>query len=200
MRRLACAVAFLAATTSFAAQEDKAPGAPVVEASKAADGVFKAWGHGHAFVIAEGRLEPASVGSYSISVFKTDGPDADIMDLTTGIVRPRDGGICSCWVADLNQDKQPEILVWIQSAGSGSYGTLEVFTLAGKLLKPLPFPKLTENQSKGYMGHDIYHVTGKEVQREFPLYRDKDTNADPSGARKVITYELKGEAWKVVDE
>jgi hypothetical protein len=44
--------------------------------------------------------------------------------------------------------------------------------------------------SKGYMGHDEFSVLEGVLGRCFPLYRDTDTNARPTGGMRQIQYKL----------
>ena len=53
------------------------------------------------------------------------------------------------------------------------------------------------------MGHDSFAVKGNQLVREFKLYLDGDTNANPTGKTRQITYRLvDGEASRqfVVDK
>ena len=182
-----------------AAAETNAPakGARGVEAVKKADGQYRAAMKGSIYVIDEGRGEPASIGSYSIRIFEGKKTDEDLISFLAGVVRARDGGLSGAWVSDLDGDGRPEVLVWMQSAGSGSYGVLEAFTFDGKQLTALPpLPELTKTQAKGYQGHDGFKVAGGRVVREFPVYAEKDTNASPTGGQRSITFELENGAWK----
>jgi hypothetical protein len=44
--------------------------------------------------------------------------------------------------------------------------------------------------AKGYGGHDEYSVLEGVLSRRFPIYRDKDTNAKPTGGMRQVQYRL----------
>jgi hypothetical protein len=135
-----------------------------------------------------GGGEPASIGSYSVSVFG----DAERTDFVTGIVRPRNGSIVRHWVRDLDDDGRPEIAVWLRSAGSGSRGTLDVVRLSGRELSSVPLAALTKAQRRGYLGYDTYDVTEAGLTRTFPVYRPEDDLGRPTGGRASFRYDF----WK----
>jgi len=125
------------------------------------------------------------------------------------ITREVDGTVIGAEVADLNMDQSPEIYVFVQSAGSGSYGSLVAYAAhKRKSLSEIFLPPITENAkaSKGYMGHDEFAVVENSLARRFPIYRKGDTNAKPTGGTRHLQYKLvEGEAgWvlkvtKIVD-
>lgn len=109
------------------------------------------------------------------------------------IVRPIDGTIANAEVADLNGDGSPEIYVYVTSAGSGSYGTLVAYGANNrKSLSEIYLPHLLDDRelAHGYMGHDEFAVLEGRLGRRFPLYRDGDINARPTGGMRQIQYRL----------
>lgn len=74
-------------------------------------------------VLSEGDLEPASIGSYSIAVFK----DRDLVDLLAGAVFSRDGsffqdnGKPRVEFADITGDGTKDLILSKLTAGSGNY-------------------------------------------------------------------------------
>ncbi|MCX7111746.1 MAG: PliI family lysozyme inhibitor of I-type lysozyme [Proteobacteria bacterium] len=113
-----------------------------------------------------------------------------------------DGTVTGAEVADLNADGSPEIYVYATSAGSGSYGSLVAYAAnKGKSLSEIYLPSLQDDAkaAKGYMGHDEFRVVENGLVRRFPVYGDKDTNAQPTGGTRQIQYKLKaGEAGWVL--
>lgn len=113
-----------------------------------------------------------------------------------------DGSVTGAEIADLNADGSPEIYIYVHTAGSGSYGKLIAYSannnksLSGIYLPPLEDDK--EN-SQGYMGHDEFAVMGNTLVRQFPIYGEKDTNANPTGGTRQLQYKLvAGEAtWQL---
>lgn len=109
------------------------------------------------------------------------------------IVRTIDGTVTDAQVADLNSDGSPEIYVYVTSAGSGSYGSLVAYSAnRRKSLSEIYLPPITQNvrASKGYMGHDEFGVSDAALVRRFPVYRETDINAQPTGGRRRIEYKL----------
>lgn len=114
-----------------------------------------------------------------------------------------DGLVAGAEVADLNVDGSPELYVYVNSAGSGGYGSIAAWSANdGKSLSEIHLPELAEDPEygTGYMGHDSFVVAEQYLVRSFPLYLDGDTNADPSGGERQVLYRLEpGEAtWQLV--
>jgi len=96
-------------------------------------------------------------------------------------------------VGDLNVDGMPEVLVYLVSDGSGSYGSLIGYSLlkSGDLLQlELPDLSLDKKNSKGYMGHDKFEIVENTLVRNFPVYKDGDSNANPTGGTRQLQYKL----------
>jgi len=109
-----------------------------------------------------------------------------------------DGTVVGAEVADLDGNGWPEIYVYVQSAGSGSYGTVVGHAVnRGLSITPIVMPDLNAdpNASAGYMGRDRFAVAEGRLVRRFPIYRPTDTNAAPSGGTRQLRYRLvQGEA------
>ncbi len=104
-----------------------------------------------------------------------------------------DGMVSGVEVADLNGDGSPEIYVYVTSAGSGSYGSLVAYSAnRRKSLSSVYLPPIMENQTakKGYMGHDEFAVVETTLVRRYPVYRQTDTNINPTGGMRQIQYKL----------
>lgn len=78
---------------------------------------------GRVAVVTQGALEAASIGSYSVVIFK----NAQLTDFVAGIVRPRDGslfddqGRARVSFTELAGDGRPAMILTFVSAGSGGY-------------------------------------------------------------------------------
>jgi hypothetical protein len=106
-----------------------------------------------------------------------------------------DGRVMGAEVADLNSSGQPEIYVYVQGAGSGSYGELVAYAASKGTLLPISLQELTGPMAEGYMGHDAFSVVENCLVRRFPIYRAGDSNAKATGGERQICYKLKaGEA------
>lgn len=125
------------------------------------------------------------------------------------LTREVDGRVVDAEVADLDADGSPEIYIYAKSDGSGAYGALVAFAAnRKKSLSDVYLPPVTDDPAAaaGYMGHDEFRVVENRLVRRFPVYREGDANAQPSGGMRQIQYRLEaGEAgWllradKVVD-
>ena len=121
----------------------------------------------------------------------------------TVIKREIDGTVTGAEVADLNGDGSPEIYTYINSAGSGSYGSLVAYAANNKKsLSEITLPPLMDEKenSRGYMGHDEFAVVESYLVRRFPIYVTGDTNAGPTGGTRQLQYKLKqGEASWILE-
>jgi len=116
--------------------------------------------------------------------------------LTVGnspITQEVDGIVTGAEVADVNSDGSPEIYVYVQSAGSGSYGSLVAYSAnQRRSLSSIYLPPVSEDPkvSKGYMGHDAFAVVENRFVQRFPVYKPGDTNASPTGGTRQLHYKL----------
>ncbi|RAU84001.1 hypothetical protein [Pontibacter arcticus] len=101
-----------------------------------------------------------------------------------------EGTVESTVTTDLNNNKKPELLVFVTGAGTGSYGKLYGYEFDNQYWGALQLPELTEAQSKGYMGHDEFEIKEGRLTRTFPVYLDSDPNSTPSGGFRSIVYSL----------
>lgn len=117
------------------------------------------------------------------------------------ITKTIDGSITNVEVDDVNADGSPELLIYVTSAGSGSYGTAIGFSgNNNKSLSEIAIPSIIDNPkaNKGYMGHDEFAIVEGTLVQRFPIYKEGDTNSKPTGGTRQIQYKLKnGEASKV---
>jgi hypothetical protein len=101
-------------------------------------------------------------------------------------------------IADLNGDGFPELLIYTQSAGSGSYGKIHAYSVNnGKSISSVYFAAVSDNPKirQGYMGHDRFEIVNNKLTQRFPIYSEGDPNNQPSGKTRIITYNLaEGEA------
>lgn len=145
--------------------------------------------HGVHFVV-----EASNSGSINTLTITPSGL-AEVNDVIT---REIDGTVTNAEVADINADMSPEIYVWVNSAGSGSYATPIGYSANNKKsLSEIYFPPIGDDpvNSKGYMGHDEFAVVEGVIVQRFPLYGEGDANAKPSGKTRQLQYKLsQGEA------
>jgi hypothetical protein len=113
-----------------------------------------------------------------------------------------DGSVTNAEIADLDSNGFPEIYIYVTSAGSGSYGSLVGYAVnKGKSMSDIYLPPVSDDpkHNKGYMGHDEFAVVEGTFVQRFPIYKDADTNAQPTGKTRQLQYKLKaGEAGWVL--
>jgi hypothetical protein len=200
-------LAFVATVSVFAlACKGKAPDAPAAGAPAAAppaerpaapvaaafDSTFEL--NGIRF-----RVQATNQGSGNQLTITPSGLEGDNSAMTQEI----QGTVTGAEVADLNADQSPEIYVYVQSAGSGSYGSVVAYGAnKRKSLSQVYVPPISENAeaAKGYMGHDEFAVVEGTLVQRFPVYKETDTNANPTGGMRQVQWKLKqGEAgWVMV--
>jgi hypothetical protein len=120
-------------------------------------------------------------------------PSGLAMD-NTPIEREIDGTVTAAEVADLNADGSPELYVYVASAGSGSHASLVAYAANQRQsLSSISLPALSDDPAlaRGYMGHDQLLVEEHRLLRRFPLYREGDSNARPTGGTRQIAYRLR---------
>jgi len=104
-----------------------------------------------------------------------------------------EGTVVNAEIGDLNLDTYPEVLVYITSNGSGSYGSIIGYSVnKGKSMSQISFPEIAENPkaNTGYMGHDEFAMVESTFNRRFPIYKPNDSNANPTGGMRQIQYKL----------
>jgi len=129
-----------------------------------------------------------------------DGPVTTLQIVPAGleidnspIVRTVDGTVTGAEVADLNGDGSPEIYVYVSSAGGGAHGSLVAYSAnRRKSLSEIYLHPITEDEaaSKGYRGHDEFAVLEGVLGQRFPVYREADTDANPTGGMRQLQYKL----------
>jgi len=101
------------------------------------------------------------------------------------------GRVVGAKVADLNGNGTPEIYVFVQGAGSGSYGELAAYAVTkGSDLSPIYLQELSGSPAQGYRGHDQFEVVEGCLVRRFPIYNSGDSNAKATGGERQICYKL----------
>jgi hypothetical protein len=144
------------------------------------------------------RVRTANDSSLNTLEIVPSGLETDNSIITQEI----DGQVTGAEVADLDADGSPEIYVYVNSAGSGSYGSLVAFAAnRRKSLSQIHLPPVADNKqaARGYMGHDEFAVVENTFVQRFPIYGDGDVNAKPSGRTRQLQYKLRpGEAGWVL--
>lgn len=106
-------------------------------------------------------------------------------------------------VEDLNSDESPELFVYTQSIGTGSYGKVYAFSVNNKnSMSEVYFQPTSENSmiNEGYMGHDEFSVVENTLGQRFPIYKQGITNVEQTGKTRQVSYRLvEGEAMKKLE-
>lgn len=107
-----------------------------------------------------------------------------------------DKQVVRTWMEDLMGDGTHEIFIQLRQPGSGSYGEIRAFSTNGdKSLSEIFVKPPEEKDMKGYMGHDDFEVMENTLVRRYPVYKEGDSNANPTGGYRQFQYKLgKGEA------
>ncbi|MGL4714353.1 MAG: PliI family lysozyme inhibitor of I-type lysozyme [Aeromonas sp.] len=84
---------------------------------------------GQVIRVAQGAGEPASIGSYDVRLYSGQNAEFPLDEFQDGKVMARNGFIRALELVDLNGDQQPELVVIIESAGSGSYQDADAYTI-----------------------------------------------------------------------
>jgi Periplasmic lysozyme inhibitor of I-type lysozyme len=84
-------------------------------------------GSAEVVVVAEGDLEPRSMGSYALRLYGGRSDKFPTDDFIVGLVRPRHGMVEAVRFNDIDGDDKPDIVVIIRSAGSGGYVSADAF-------------------------------------------------------------------------
>jgi len=128
----------------------------------------------------------SSINTLTITV---SGLDAEI----SPIMQEVDGIVTGAEVGDLDANGEPEIYVYVNSVGSGSYGSLMAHAVnSRRSVTPIYLPPLTDNPEvvTGYMGHDEFAVGEGRLLQRFPIYHSGDTNSNPTGGTRQLQHQL----------
>ena len=109
------------------------------------------------------------------------------------VIHNIEGRVVNAETGDLNIDGFPEVIVYIQSDGSGSYGSIIGYSVNnGKSMSQFYLPDISENKNanQGYMGHDEFAIVENTLVRRFPIYNPGDSNVSPTGGTRQLQYKL----------
>ncbi len=141
---------------------------------------------------------------FSVRIISPNTPDKNTITLLpTGLKSMNaplalevEGLIARAFLEDADGDDSPELFLIFTNSGSGSYGKALAYSTNGKKsLTPIIFEEPAPMNLEGYMGHDEFTVMENTFLRRFPIYKNGDTNASPTGGGRQFQYKLKpGEA------
>ena len=79
----------------------------------------------------EDTYEPRATGSYTLKAYYYDISNGDLID---GVVKQRDGFIKEVIIKNIDKEKKKEIIIKLETLGSGKYFTIDVFKFIGNKL------------------------------------------------------------------
>ena len=90
---------------------------------------------GETVLVAEGELEPRSIGSFSVRVYEAAGPKDETTFFVGGLIHPRDGTMERVALAEVDSTTaSPEIVVVVRSVGTGGYLSAHAFSYRDEAL------------------------------------------------------------------
>ncbi len=107
------------------------------------------------------------------------------------------GSIVDVYNSDMDLDGNPEILIQARGTDSTNYATIYAFEFTGGKADKLNFPKLSTSQQKGYRGEDNFYIKEGKLIREFPIFSGKGKDARGTGAKRILEYGLRDNAFTV---
>lgn len=89
---------------------------------------------GLAIVVAEGDFEPRSTGSFSVRLYSGANPRFPTDDFLGGVIHERDGFVGETKLGDVDGDGSDELIVVVETAGSGGFLSAHAFSIGKKSL------------------------------------------------------------------
>lgn len=139
---------------------------------------------------------------YNVYTFTISGADSGaVRDLTINAYRGSllltkfgvrvDGAVVGAEVADLDNNRFPELYVYSTSDGSGSFGRVHAWQFLPERKADITSVNWPLSTNNGYMGHDSLWVERGVLCRKYPVYRSGDSNSEPTGGTRMVRYQLK---------
>lgn len=106
-----------------------------------------------------------------------------------------DGKLKEVFNTDMDDDGNPEIVVYYTSNDDIKSAKVLCYEFTGKNVHQIKFPDLTSKTLKQYHGLDDFYVKEGKLYREFNIYDEANrTNQNPVGKKK-IEYVLKNNSF-----
>lgn len=102
-----------------------------------------------------------------------------------------DGAVAGAEVADLDNNRFPELYVYSTSDGSGSFGRVYAWQFLSERQSTIVPVNWQSPADSGYMGHDSLWVEPNILCRKYPVYKSGDGNSAPTGGIRMVRYRLK---------
>ncbi len=111
--------------------------------------------------------------------------------LLTNFTLHAEGDVIRAEVADLDNNRFPEVYIYTSSNGTGSFGRVYGWQFFADHRATIIVSNWRQPIAEGYMGHDSLWVESSILCRRFPIYRAGDANALPTGGWQMIRYQLR---------
>lgn len=148
--------------------------------------------------------ETLQSGGISIQIESPNAPEGNTVSITpSGLANDNgqvtfatDKKVVRAWMEDIMGDGTHEFFIQLLQPGSGGYGEVKAYSTNGdKSLSEIFIAPPEEKDMTGYMGHDEFELMENTLVRRYPVYREGDGNAIPSGGYRQFQYKLQsGEA------
>lgn len=132
--------------------------------------------------------ESASAGTWQAEITF---PDSSALQ----VQGERDGTIANVWLRDLGWDGALDLIVATTSAGSGSYGSVAVYSLTEAGIVKREMAPFDEAGARGHRGQDTFSILNGELHRSHPVYGADDVNARPTGGLARYRYDFAQNRW-----
>lgn len=140
-------------------------------------------------VLSVPAAEPCAFGTVTLTFAGEDGRQT--------LQAERDGTVVGLFLVDLDRRGGPEAVVITRSVGSGSYETATVYARdAGGRWQARAVAPLAADQLQGYRGRDVFEVRDGALVRSFPIYREADAQAQPTGGQARFRYRPREDRWE----
>ena len=129
----------------------------------------------------------------NVVTIKPEGFEKDARELSFQIP----GRVKGAEIDDLNGDGYPDAVIYVYSGRNSEFGTAYCFaSQENKMYIPMILPDilLDGKFKEGYKGYDEFQLLEGKLMRTFPLYKPDDAADKPSGGKRVIMYNLIGDA------
>lgn len=102
------------------------------------------------------------------------------------------GNVIKTEIANLNDDDNPELLMYVYGVPNAKTGTVICLTIVDNSLTPVFFPDIYDDPllRTGYSGDDVFSVHDGILIRSFPLHKQGDANDTTTLNRKIIQYKM----------
>ncbi len=125
----------------------------------------------------------------SLLVLRSDSIKNDFSVASTNNI---DGKFKEVFNTDMDDDGNPEVLVYYSANDKFQSAKLICYEFAGKDANEIEFPNLSTKTKNQYHGKDKFYVKEGKLFREFNLFENNDKEGKKVIDKKTIQYFIKG--------